>query len=272
MDDRPLIESSSNPIAKRIRRLRSRKHRDRESVFFADGIHVVAQALEHGADVESLVVAPELLTSSFARDVVRGAAEGGTPVAHLATAVYEGLVQRENPAGMGALIRTHLTDLRSLDIERDAVVLAADEVGNPGNLGSIIRIADAAGAAGVVLAGAGTDPFHPGAVKASMGSLFSVPVCRVDGLDAAISWARDQEASVVTTSAHATLPYTDADYHLPALVVFGSEATGLSEEQRSQADIDVGIPMRGSVTSLNLAVAAGIVIFEVIRRGRPAPH
>jgi TrmH family RNA methyltransferase len=146
-----LISSPSNPLLKRIRKLRQRKHRAEQGASFVEGIAPVWQALESGAAVEMLVVAPDLLTSERARDVV---ASSGVPVAQVTRAAFESVADREHPSGLGAIVA--LPDVRLADVElgSEALVVALDEVGNPGNLGTVVRTADAAGAAAVVVTGA----------------------------------------------------------------------------------------------------------------------
>jgi TrmH family RNA methyltransferase len=249
------ISSPSNPLLKRIRKLRQRKHRAEEGALFVEGIAPVWQAIESGAEVEIVVTAPDLLTSDKARAL---------PVVSLTAPAFESIAERENPAGLGAIVRTRSIGLAGLEVGADALVVGLDEVGNPGNLGTIVRTADAAGASGVVVAGAAADPWNPAAVKASMGTVFSTPVVGA-GLDELLEWARKSGLAIVATSAHGTVDHWSATYPERSLLLFGSEATGLSEETLAAADEVVRIPQQGAASSLNLAVAAGIVIYEASR-------
>src|SRR5262249_20184675 len=173
-----LISSAANPVAKRVRLLGDRKHRRREGAFVVEGIQPVWQAVEAGANVEVLVVAPALLGGSRAAEVVAGQEGAGTRGGRGAGGLFARPSGRGRARGVAAIVRARVLELASLAVTPDAVFVALHEVGNPGNLGTIIRTADAAGAAGLVLVGAAADPFDPVAVKASMGALFAVPVAR----------------------------------------------------------------------------------------------
>lgn len=258
-----LISSPSNPLLKRIRKLRRRKHRAEERALFVEGIAPVWQAIESGAGVELLVVAPELLTSDRARDLV-GSVE--VPVARTTPGAFGSIAEREHPSGLGAIVSLPQRRLDDVELAPSALVVALDEVGNPGNLGTVVRTADAAGAAAVVVAGAAADPWDPASVKASMGTVFSTPLVSA-GLEELLTWARTHDLAIVATSAHGRVDHWAAAYPDRCLLLFGSEATGLSDETLAAADEVVRIPQKGAASSLNLAVAAGIVIYEAAKRG-----
>lgn len=266
------IASTSNPLVKRIRALARRKERETHGEFFVDGIQAVWEALDRAAPVKTLVVARELLTSPDATSRVERAERDGVPVSAVTPDVYRSLSERENPSGLGAIVATTSTHLDDIPVRPDSVVVALEDIGNPGNLGTIVRTVDGAGASAVVVVGDATDVHHPAAVKASMGTLFSVPVCRVRGIDELFRWARSKDLSIVTTSARAPVEYSEASYRLPAVLLLGSEGEGLAPETLARGDLQVRIEMRGSVSSLNVAVAAGILLFEMRKvTSRPAP-
>lgn len=256
-----LISSPSNPLLKRIRKLRQRKHRAEQGAMFVEGIAPVWQALESRAAVEMVVVAPDLLTSERARDLV---ASLEVPVTPVTPDAFESVAERDNPSGLGAIVSIPQRGLGDVELGPAALVVALDEVGNPGNLGTVVRTADAAGAAAVVVAGTAADPWHPGAVKASMGTVFSTPVVAAS-LDEVLAWARADELAIVATSAHGRVDHWTAEYPERCLLLFGSEASGLSDEALAAADEVVRIPQTGAASSLNLAVAAGIVIYEAAK-------
>lgn len=262
-----LISSPANPLLKRIRKLGQRKHREAEGALFVEGIAAVWQAVESGALLETIVAAPALLKSEAARDLVHSAASRGTPVARVTPEAFESIAERENPSGLGAVVRAPSYALSDVTIGDEALVVALHEVGNPGNLGTVVRTADAAGAAAVVVTGTSADPWHPTAVKASMGTVFSTPVVTGE-LDDVIGWARGRGLAVLATSARGSTDHWGADYPGRCLLLFGSEATGLSPDVLAAADHTVRIPQQGAASSLNLAVAAGILIYEVYRSRR----
>jgi TrmH family RNA methyltransferase len=256
-----LISSPSNPLLKRIRKLRRRKHRAEERALFVEGIAPVWAAVESGAGIEVVVLAPELLTSERARSLV-GSLDA--KVVSVTPAAFESIAERENPSGLGAVVALPSRSLEDVPLGSAPLVVALDQVGNPGNLGTVVRTADAAGAAAVVVTGDSADPWDPGSVKASMGTVFSTPVVAAE-LDALLSWARAGDLRVVATSAHGRVDHWKAEYPDRCLLLFGSEATGLTDEALAAADEVVRIPQQGAASSLNLAVAAGIVVYEAAR-------
>jgi RNA methyltransferase, TrmH family len=265
--DVDMITSSSNRSLKRIRKLRARKHREREGVFFVEGIQTVWQAVRNGADIEAIVIAPDLLRSERAERMVLGQEKRGTSVMKVSADAFASVAKRENPSGLGAVVRLQAATVDHLEVKQDSLFVALDQAEKPGNVGSIIRSVDAVGADGVIVIGDSTDPYHPTAVKASMGTLFNVPVTAAATLDVVFDWAHKNQLHLVATSAHAELPYWAASYQAPMVILFGSEGSGLDPAVLSRSDItSVAIPMSGTATSLNLAVAVGIVLYEIRRQ------
>lgn len=261
-----LITSASNPVVKRVRALAERKHRKREGAFVAEGIQPVWYAVDAGAAIESLIVAPGLLRDSPAEHLVEQQESAGVRIHRLSEELFTRISDRESPSGLAAIIRRTPLRLDDLATAPDAAYVVLADVGNPGNLGTIIRTADSAGMSGVILVGETTDPYAPAAVKASMGSLFTVDVAHATSSAAFLTWAREHEITVATTSAHAPVEHWRADYPLPLALMLGSERLGLPPELRDAGDLDVRIPMDGAASSLNLAVAAGVLMYEVRAR------
>jgi TrmH family RNA methyltransferase len=260
-----LISSAANPVVKRMRLLGDRKHRRREGAFVVEGIQPVWQAVEAGADVEVLVVAPDLLGGSPAAGMVAAQEAAGVRVARLTGELFARVSARDGPSGLAAIIRARVPGLASLPVTPGAVFVALHEIGNPGNLGTIIRTADAAGAAGVVLIGAAADPCDPAAVRASMGALFAVPVARAADPAEFFAWAAGSAVTVVTTSAKAPISFWEAGYPRPVALLLGPEAAGLPDDVLAAGDLQVRIPMTGTAESLNLAVAAGLLLYQASR-------
>lgn len=265
-----MISSHRNPLVKRIRKLQQKKYRQRESAFFVEGIRIVLTALEQGAPVETLVYAPDLLTSDAAQMAIEAQRALGRDVASVTAGVFQSLSGRDNPLGLGAIVSAQNQTVDSLSVKDGDVYVALEDVSDPGNLGTIVRTVDAAGAAGILLVGQSTDPLHPTAVRASMGAIFRVPIVEMSSMAQLLTWTRKQELQTVATSARATQPFWQASYRRPLLLLFGSEGEGLSEDVLTQADLSVSIPMFGISSSLNLAVAAGLLLYEVKRPMLPA--
>jgi TrmH family RNA methyltransferase len=258
-----IITSPANPLVKRIRKLADRKQRRAEGVFVVDGIQPVWRAIDAGADIETLVVAPELIEGGPAERMVAEFEASGGPVTRLGRAVFASISEREGPTGVAAIVRQPAPDLADLPVGPDSVFVALYEVANPGNLGTIIRTADSFGVGGVLLVGPSADPYAPAAVKATMGSLFALPVVPVVDVDAMFDWATAAGVSTVATSARGPAPAPDVPFPKPLLALFGSEGGGLPSGVVDRSDLAVRIPMRGTASSLNLAVAAGIVLYLV---------
>jgi RNA methyltransferase, TrmH family len=265
-----LITSAANPLVKRMRLLADRKHRRRESAFVVQGIQPVWQAVEAGADIDTLVVAPGLLRHPGAQAMVTARESAGVRVARLSDDLFGRVADRDAPAGLAAIVRFGPAGLDDLRVEPGSVFAALHEVGNPGNLGTIIRTASAAGAAGVITVGPSADAYDPAAVKASMGALFTVPVATVAAAPDFLAWAAANRVTLVATSGRASVPYWDAQLRPPLALLLGSEGSGLPDDLLAAADVTVAIPMTGTAESLNLAVAAGILLYELPRRRRSA--
>ena len=261
-----VITSASNPLIKRVRLLADRRHRRREGAFVVRGSQPVWQAVEAGAEIEVLLVAPDLLREPAAAMVAEQEARG-TRVARLSADLFARIADRDGPSGLAAIVRGRLALLADLAVGPRSVFVALHEVGNPGNLGTIIRTADAAGAAGVILVDACTDPFDPAAVKASMGAIFGVPVATASttGL---LTWCGEHGVALAVTSGKGSGTLWDTALPRPAALLLGSEGAGLPADLLAAGDIRLRIPMTGTAESLNLSVAAGIVLYEAWRQHR----
>lgn len=261
-----IITSFRNPLVKRIKRLRQKKYRQEEGAFFVEGLRPVLSAVESGAPVETIVYATDLLHSPVAWGMIRDQEAGGRACVELAADVFASISERDHPVGLGAIVRVSMLALDDLPVGPEDVYVALVEVSEPGNLGTVIRTVDAVGAAGLILVGRTVDPFHPTAVKASMGSLFGIRVGHVETTTGLLEWAAANGLHTVATSAGAKSSYWQAGYRWPVLLVLGSEGEGLPAEVIRSAELAVTIPMSGSASSLNLAVAAGLLLYELRRR------
>jgi TrmH family RNA methyltransferase len=259
------ITSAANPVVRRVRLLADRRRRRREGAFFVDGIQPVWRAVCAGWDIETLIAAPGLLSGAPA-DMVTEQEERGIRVARLSSELFRRISDRDGPAGLAAIVRSQTTPLEALHVAAGSVFTALHEVRNPGNLGTIIRTADATGTSGVILIGDCADPFAPAAVRASMGSLFGVAVTIVPGAADFFRWADGAGIQVVATSGSAEQDCWSARYRLPLTILLGTEGSGLPADVLDQAGLAVRIPMTGTAESLNLAVAAGIMLYELQRR------
>jgi TrmH family RNA methyltransferase len=263
------ITSTANPRVKAIRALRLRKHRDRETRFWIEGIHIVHEALAMGAAVDLLVHAPELLTSDHAQELMVQV----PPNRRLAVSsrVFESLSSREGPQGMGAVVRMASYSLEDIPLSEDLLLVVVHQVRDPGNLGTIIRTADCVAASSVVIIEPAADPYDPRAVRASMGSLFALPLVRLSGETSLWHWVWEVKAmgwplQVVATSAHGSEGYRGVDYRRPTAILVGAEGPGLPDSAKAQADALVRIPLRGRASSLNVAAATAVLLYEALNQ------
>jgi TrmH family RNA methyltransferase len=260
-----VITSSSNQLVKRMRALQQRKERMAERAFVVEGILPVWRAVEQGADIDIVVVAPELLRSEQALELLDMRTREGLPVATVSATVFKQVAERDNPSGLAAIVRMPRIELSDLTVGPGSVYTALFEPSNPGNVGTIVRTVDAIGGAGLILIGEGTDPYHPTAVKASMGTIFAVPVVHVRHWDAVRDWSKDHQLPIITTSAHASIDHWNAHIPVPGVILFGNEGDGLPKDIIRESDLAVRIPMaRGG--SLNLGVAAAVLLYETRRQ------
>ncbi len=263
------ITSTQNPQFKALRSLRLRKYRQRECRYLIEGIRIVEEALTNGAPVETLVYAPELLISERAQALVQRL----DPAQCLAISsdLFHSLSQRDQPQGIAAVVRIEHPLLAEIPLVEDLLVLVAYQLRDPGNLGTIIRTADAAGATGVVIVEPSVDLYDPQTVRATMGSLFALPIVRLAEEAALPRWVDEARAvglplQVVASSSHAAQVHYEADYRRPTVLLVGSERKGLPQAVREGADIQVRLPMSGRATSLNVAAATAALVYEIVRQ------
>jgi TrmH family RNA methyltransferase len=262
-----IITSATNPLVKRLRRLASRKHRRREGVFVVEGIQPVWAAVDAGADVETLVVAPEILNADVTARLVDREEAAGRQVARISAELFRRLSSRDEPAGLSAIARTHIRPLAQLPVQAgsDQLFVVLHETANPGNLGTVIRTIDATGAAGAILIGNTCDPYAPAAVKASMGSLFAVDLAWCRDLDEFFCWAHGYRVGVLAASGYGSAEFWDVTYRTPAALLLGAEGPGLPADALRRSDARIRLPMTGTAESLNLSVAAGVLLYELRR-------
>jgi RNA methyltransferase, TrmH family len=259
------ITSRHHPFVQQVRRVV--KGDERLSVL--DGWHLVGEALGAGIAIESVAIAGEP-TSSDARAVLSQLDDAGTPVLHVSDAVMQALSPVRTPSGVVALIRQPAVDETCLWRSEPAFVLVGAGIQDPGNVGAMIRAAEAGGATGVVLTGESASPWGWKALRAAMGSTFRQQVLRIPDVAAACRLLRGHGLQVVATVPRTGVSMHEVDFLLPTALLLGGEGAGLSGELLECADVGVSIPMRAPVESLNVAVAAGLLVYEARRQRHAA--
>lgn len=251
---KPIITSLGNPLIKQVRALRQKKVRLESGLFLVEGIHHVGEAIEAGWNIEAVLYAPELLTSEFANDLI--AQRGPQPVS---AQVMESLADKENPQGILAIV--HQRQTRIVDLKPPEVCIALASPQDPGNVGTILRTMDAVGADALFLLDGGVELYHPTVIRSSMGTIFWKPIVQISFMEFT-EWARAEGYQLIGTSARGTVDYQTFKPSIPFALVLGNEQKGLSPEQSKACDVTISLPMRGRVSSLNLAVAAGILMYR----------
>jgi TrmH family RNA methyltransferase len=271
-----LITSRSNSKIKAVRSLRQSKARRESGLFLVEGIRHVGEAAASGMSgsgyqVDAIFYAPDLLSSDFAQDLIEDQISHGVACYATSADVFNSIADKQNPQGILALVRP--PDLRLDDLNPQnfswGVALVAPQ--DPGNIGTILRTIDAVGASGLLLLEGGADPYHPHAVRASMGALFWYPVIQAS-FAGFVGWAGQLGYTIYGTSAHADQDYRSArGYRLPGILLMGSEREGLTPDQVQACQELLRLPMHGRVTSLNLAVATGVMLYAMSERINQEP-
>ncbi|HWE46302.1 MAG TPA: RNA methyltransferase [Caulobacteraceae bacterium] len=238
-----------------------KKAREETGRFLAEGLKIVIEALDQGFAPKILMHSREADHPLLDRAIGETRAAGGE-VIEVTREILEKISRRDNPQTVVAVFDQAFTPLSDIDSKRASCFVALEQLRDPGNLGTIVRTADSAGCGGVILIGDTVDPFSVEAVRATMGSIFAVPLARATREEFLV-WRKRWPGSVVGTLLTATAGYRDAAYRTPTLILMGPEQAGLSPELAAACDVTVKIPMRGRADSLNLAVATGIMIYAV---------
>ncbi|MGB3812882.1 MAG: RNA methyltransferase [Shinella sp.] len=259
------VTSLSNPIIKDIKALSNKKERDETKSFMAEGLKLVIDALELGFEIKTLVYAKNVKDKPQVEQVAKKTFVRGGLVLEVSEKVLSSITRRDNPQMVVGIFTQRWTGLKDLRPKTGETYVALDRVRDPGNLGTIIRTADAAGASGVILVGETTDPFSMETVRATMGSVFAVPLVRTNVADF-LAWKKTAGVSLVATHLAGAVDYRTIDYRKkPVVLLMGNEQAGLPEELAREANALARIPQAGRADSLNLAIATGIMLFEARR-------
>jgi TrmH family RNA methyltransferase len=254
------IESPSNRRIIETARLKKRRHRGSTGQFLIEGTRETERAVDAGVSVTEVFLCPEI-ARPYTVSLAERIAEAGTRFTTVSAVAFEKITMRQNPDGIITVASTWAAEIENLD--RD-LILVAEAIEKPGNLGAMFRTADATGAA-LLIADATVDPFNPNVVRASQGALFSVPFAVTDTATA-ISWTGEHGVVVVATP-DAESDYWESDLSGRVCIVIGSEHDGLSDVWRDTGT-PIRIPMAGDADSLNASVSAAVVLYEAVRQRR----
>jgi len=259
------ITSLQNPRIKNVVKLRQRASRDEQGILIVEGYRELKRALENHRRPVSLFYCRDFFLGKNEPEIIDQCRSAGAEVISCASTVFAKIAYRERPEGLLALVPQIKCDLPGLKLPPAPLLIVAEAIEKPGNLGTILRSADAAGADAVIVCDRCTDINNPNVVRASIGAIFTVPVVETSSEDA-IKWLHKNKIQILAASPHAKLAYTQADLRRGTAIVVGAEQYGLSEQWMKAADLQVRIPMRGQIDSLNVAAATTILLFEAARQ------
>lgn len=265
MEDILRIESLQNPRVKAVVRLRKVRARRESGRTVIEGCREIARAVQSGWPLIELYCCPELYLDEETPQIVEQVRRQGSPVFQCTPAVFRKMSYRDTPDGLMALSKSVGTTLDQLLLSDHPLLLITENLEKPGNLGTILRTADAAGVEAVIVCGHKTDINNPNVIRASIGTLFYLPVAEADSAKA-IEWLRGRGIRILAALPDADLPYTQADMRGPIAIVVGAEDEGLTPIWAEQCDGAVSIPMLGRNDSLNVSSAAAILLYEAVRR------
>jgi TrmH family RNA methyltransferase len=252
-----VVTSLTNPAVKAARALHLRKARAESGLFLAEGLKIVADAVATGRPPRLILHAAEAAD----HPLLQAAAGAARETVQVTPAILAKVSRRDNPQTVLGVFEQVFTPLEDIDPAASACFVVLEAVRDPGNLGTIVRTADAAGTGAVILVGECCDPFSVEAVRATMGSIFAVPIARAS-VEAFLAWRAAWPGSVVGAHLAAATDFRAAAWRAPSLVVMGNEQAGLTPAMAAACDQTVKIPMRGRADSLNLAVATGLMIYQ----------
>lgn len=260
-----LLSSARNPRVRHAWSLRERKVRDREGVTILEGYRELSRASLLGITITECFFAPELFLGENEYPLLAKLKESGAEVWRTTPEILAKLAYRDRPEGLIAVAEMRRKTLEEMPVNKNGLYLVAETIEKPGNLGSILRSADAVNATGVIVCNRQTDIFNPNVIRASTGAIFSVPLAETSS-EEAVKWLRENGIKSLAATPHTDKIYTETDMTGAIAVVVGAEQYGLSEYWLKAADIQVAIPMLGKMDSLNVATAATLLLYEAARQ------
>lgn len=261
-----LVTSSTNPGVKEVVKLRTARHRREAGVFPVEGYREVKRALEGGIAIEQMWCCPELFLGENEEELVDEAERLGAEIIEVTREPFQKMSYRDRPEGLLAVCSFYDTSIESIRLSDIPLVLVVESIEKPGNLGTMIRAAGAAGADAVIVTDPSTDVFNPNVVRSSLGTCFLVPIGVTTTKDA-LRWLREKDVRIVGATPEATETHFDVDLANGVAIVIGSEQYGLTEHLKQAADELVRIPMPGDVIdSLNASASASVLLFEAVRQ------
>jgi RNA methyltransferase, TrmH family len=269
------ITSPQNPRVKNAVRLREARHRREQRLILIDGAREISRAMKSGVRMTEVFVCPSLATTPESQALLNDLRDSATPdlpcdLLEVSPAVFEKLTFGDRAEGVLAVAETPSTALSDISLARGSaavspLVVILEGVEKPGNLGAVLRSADAAGVSALIVSDSRIDLYNPNAIRASLGTIFSLPVCEVANQEA-LSWLRQQPLRIFAARVDGSVPYTDADFRDPTAFVLGAEAAGLTPAWNAPDITAIRLPMLGIADSLNVSATAAVLFYETLRQ------
>jgi TrmH family RNA methyltransferase len=259
------ITSRDNSLLRQARLVRDGKDHD---LVFIEGLRLAEEALRSGLEIEAVIFSDEINRKERAASSIGKLSKVSRRMASVSEKLLESVSYTKTPQGIVMLARRPQNGLERVNatLNPASLIVVLHQVNNPVNVGAILRTAEAAGAAGVITTKNTSDPFSPKSLRGAMGSAFRLSLWIGPDYNEMINWCNAKQISTVCTDASANMPYTEVNWTRSIALILGPESTGLTDEEIAQADEAVSIPMQGDVESLNVSVAAGILLFEAARQ------
>lgn len=260
-----VITSKQNPTIKALIALRRRREREQVGLTLVDGYEELSCALASGVKVNQLYVCPELMAGGEQTGRLKQLTDAGTSITELSRPIFEKVAYREGADGWLAVVPALVASISALQLPERSMLLVCEAVEKPGNIGAMLRTADAAGAHAMVAVDGVTDWGNPNVIRASKGAVFAVPVADVSQ-EVFYAWLKDHAVTIVASTPDTDIPFTEPDLTGSVALFVGSEKYGLSDFWLQHADVRVRIPMAGTVNSLNVATSAALLLYEAVRQ------
>jgi len=262
-----VITSSQNNLIKEIKSLDKRKYRDEKGLFIAEGIRFVGEALEESADISYIVVSEKLPDIKGGIEILKDIEAQGIKYYRTTEKIFKDISNTESPQGILAVIKAKKLDFEDIVQEHNKIIIL-EGLQDPGNMGTIIRTADAAGMTGIIISEGCVDIYNPKVLRSTMGSVFHLPVYQCKDIVNTLKLIKTRGIKIYATHLKGNQSCHDLKMDGDVAIIIGNEANGINDETAGLADVLVRIPMPGKAESLNASVAAGILMYEVVRTGR----
>ena len=259
------ISSFQNPSVKHAVKLRERRDREKEQLTLLEGYRELTRGQEYGMKIVECFFSPEQFLGENEYPLLESLAQNGVKVMQVTPQILTKLAYRDRPEGLIAIAKMKRHTLEDMPIVKNGLYLVAEAIEKPGNLGSMLRSADAAGVDGLIICDKCTDIYNPNVIRASTGALFSVPLAEATS-EEAMAWLRKNNIKTLAATPHTDKKYTDVDLTQAVAIVVGREQTGLTDFWMNDSNLKVVIPMLGKIDSLNVATATTILLYEAARQ------